>query len=59
MKTEQDLLAESVPGLLHALNTLMRMDVKGHELQDRLQFSDTGRAILEQCQNAINKAKGV
>jgi len=32
--------------LVEALNALITMDVRGHQLQDRLQFSDTGRAIL-------------
>jgi hypothetical protein len=30
------------------LEAVMRMDVRGHELRDRLQFSDAGRAILAQ-----------
>jgi hypothetical protein len=43
--------------LLAALETLMLMDVKGHALQDRLQFSTAGRAILERARAAIAKAK--
>lgn len=40
-----------------ALNTVMRMDVKGHQLQDRLQFSDPGRAIRAQAHAALDGAK--
>lgn len=43
--------------LLAALGRIMQMDVKGHALQDRLQFSPAGRAILEQCQAAIAAAQ--
>jgi len=39
--------------LRDALNTVMRMDVKGHQLQDRLQFSDPGRAILSKARAAL------
>lgn len=39
-----------------ALRTVMRMDVKGHQLQDRLQFSDPGRAIINQCNEALARA---
>lgn len=43
--------------LLEALRALMALDVKGHALADRLQFSDAGRALLHQCQAAIEKAE--
>ena len=41
-----------------ALGTVMRMDVRGHQLQDRLQFSDPGRAILHQVNSALARASG-
>ena len=44
--------------LIAALERVLRMDVKGHELQDRLQFSETGRDILAQAHAAIAAAKG-
>ncbi len=42
--------------LLTALRALMSLEVKGHALADRLQFSDAGRALLDQCHAAINRA---
>lgn len=51
-------LIAAAPELLEALQALMSIEVNGHELQDRLQFSTPGRAILDQCRAAINKAKG-
>lgn len=42
--------------LLAALKALMALDVKGHALADRLQFSDSGRALLAQCRAAIARA---
>lgn len=48
----------AAPELLAAIEVLMRLDIKGHQLQDRLQFSDSGRAVLAQCSAAIAKAKG-
>jgi hypothetical protein len=42
--------------LLAALRALMALDVKGHALADRLQFSDAGRALLNQCRAAIARA---
>ncbi len=42
--------------VLAALRALMALDVKGHPLADRLQFSDAGRALLDQCRAAINRA---
>ena len=41
---------------LHAaLQALLALDVKGHQLQDRLQFSDAGRALLAQCRAALEE----
>jgi hypothetical protein len=51
-------LLSAAPDLLAALQTLMAMDVKGHALADRLQFSDKGRAILNQARAAIARATG-
>lgn len=51
-------LASSALDLLEALETIMRMEVKGHQLQDRLQFSDKGRTILNKARAALAKAKG-
>lgn len=47
-------LIASAPDLRAALQALLTLPVKGHALQDRLQFSDAGRAILAQCQEALN-----
>lgn len=44
--TTQDKLAD-------ALRTVLNMDVKGHRLQDRLQFSTPGRAIGDECLAAL------
>lgn len=51
-------LIAAAPDLLEALSTLMNMDVKGHRLRDRLQFSTPGREILDKCNSAITKATG-
>lgn len=42
--------------LLEALQSLLRLQVKGHDLQDRLQFSDAGRDVLAKCRAAIERA---
>lgn len=42
--------------LTEALQALLNMDVNGHALQDRLQFSDKGRALLEQVRHALGVA---
>jgi len=39
--------------LKKALKAILEMDVKGHQLQDRLQFSDIGRGLLEQANKAL------
>ena len=44
-------------GLLAALYSVLSMDVKGHQFQDRMQFSSAGRAILDQCNSAIYAIK--
>lgn len=36
-----------------ALTSLLTMDVAGHQLQDRLQFSTKGRQLLEKAQAAL------
>lgn len=51
-------LIAAAPELLAALQAVLAMDVKGHSLLDRLQFSPEGRALSEQCLGAIAKAKG-
>ena len=35
--------------LRKAVEALLSLDARGHQLRDRLQFSDKGRAILELC----------
>lgn len=47
---------EIADALVAALQMVMTMDVKGHQLQDRLQFSDPGRAILSQVNAALADA---
>jgi len=49
-------LISAAPELLEALRALMALDVKGHALADRLQFSDAGRTLLAQCRAAIARA---
>lgn len=51
-------LIAAAPDLLAALQSLLAMPVKGHALADRLQFSDSGRAILDQARAAIARATG-
>jgi hypothetical protein len=51
------LLFESAPDLLAALEALANLEVKGHALIDRLQFSTPGRALRSQILTAIAKAK--
>ena len=45
----------SSTGCRGALQALLNMDVNGHALQDRLQFSDKGRALLEQARRALGE----
>lgn len=49
-------LISAAPDLAEALTVLMEMDVNGHQLQHRLQFSTAGREILEICNKALIKA---
>lgn len=49
-------LMSSAPELLAALQLLCNMQVKGHALIDRLQFSEEGRAISNAVLSAIDKA---
>ena len=51
-------LIAAAPDLLAALQSLLAMPIKGHALADRLQFSDSGRAILDQARAAIARATG-
>lgn len=44
--------------LLAALRALMQMDVRGHTLEHRLQFSDAGRELLGMASAAIARAEG-
>ena len=39
--------------LIAALKSILNMPVKGHALQDRLQFSTAGREIMDQALDAI------
>ena len=58
-RTEADArLISAAPDLLDALESLAHLQVKGHALIDRLQFSDEGRALSDKITHAIAKAKG-
>lgn len=43
--------------LAAALQKLMTVDVKGHQLQDRLQFTTPGREILDECRAALDRVR--
>lgn len=45
--------------LTEALVALLNMDVNGHALQDRLQFTDKGRELLEQARKALESQNEV
>lgn len=47
-----DLIVQTA-ALKSSIEALMQMDVRGHKLQDRLQFSESGRAIATQVSAAI------
>ena len=51
-------LIAAAPELLEALKALSGLEVKGHALIDRLQFSETGRALAGKIAEAIAKAEG-
>jgi len=51
-------LIVAAPDLLEALQSLLNMEVKGHTLLDRLQFSTAGRDIAYTVNAAIAKATG-
>ena len=58
-RTEADArLISAAPDLLDALESLAHLQVKGHALIHRLQFSDEGRALSDKITRAIAKAKG-
>ena len=40
--------------LVDALTSILKMNVKGYELQERLQFSTIGRQLLEKANNALS-----
>ena len=44
--------------LTEALEALLNMDVNGHALQDRLQFTDKGREVLKLAYDALGKYHG-
>ena len=48
----------AAPDLLKALNAVLQMPVKGHDLQDRMQFTEEGRRVFALATAAIAKAKG-
>ncbi len=50
-------LLTAAPDLMEALQAVLSLDIKGHSLLDRLQFSTTGRALSEQCLAALKKAQ--
>ena len=52
---QRETLQRQVSDLRAALQALLALDVKGHQLQDRLQFSDAGRALLTQCRAALDE----
>lgn len=52
-------LMASAPKLLEALQWLLAMDVRGHSLGDRMQFSSAGRELLAKANVAITEAKGM
>lgn len=56
LKAERDELRVQVEAMRTAIDAVMTMDVRGHHLQDRLQFSTEGRDILEKV-NAALQAK--
>lgn len=49
---------EEVRRLREALEALCGLDVRGHKLLDRLQFSTEGRGIIEQVKQALGDHDG-
>lgn len=49
-------LISAAPELLDALISLASIDVKGHSLISRLQFSKSGRAVAAKIEAALDKA---
>ena len=52
-RTESDLLKQA----MDALETIMGLDIKGHSLMSRLQFSTPGREILEKVCDVLAQRK--
>jgi hypothetical protein len=48
-------LLDKVADLRGALQALLLMPVRGHALQDRLQFSTPGREVLGRCLDALKQ----
>jgi hypothetical protein len=46
----------AVHDLANALQTLLKVQLKGHSLRDHLQFSESGRLVAKMCDEAL---KGV
>lgn len=46
----------TVHDLTNALQTLLKVQLKGHSLRDHLQFSESGRLVAKMCDEAL---KGV
>jgi hypothetical protein len=53
--SENEQLRQEVADLTDALESLLRLEVGAHQLQDRLQFSDAGRAILAKANAALRR----
>jgi hypothetical protein len=51
-------LIAAAPDLLEVLKEFAALEVKGHALIDRLQFSDVGRELASKITAAITKAEG-
>lgn len=51
-------LIASAPDLYDALVALSNLQIKGHSLIHRLQFSDEGRELSEKINSAIRRARG-
>lgn len=58
MENNHNINLNAAPDLLEALEELANLEVKGHSIIDRLQFTNAGRALSDKILNAIIKAKG-